>query len=95
VQECLTNIEKHAGATETSVLVHGNNNGELLICVSDNGKGFSPPDRDSCRELRAGGHYGLWSIYERAASISGTLTFDSNTGEGTMVTLQIPITKSR
>ena len=93
VQECLTNIEKHAEATETSVLVHGNNNGELVICVSDNGKGFSPPDRDSCRKLRAGGHYGLWSIYERAASIYGTLTFDSNAGEGTMVTLQIPITK--
>jgi signal transduction histidine kinase len=91
VQECLANIEKHAGATETSVLVRSNNKGELVICVSDNGKGFSPPDRDSCQQLRAEGHYGLWNIYERAASISGTLTFDSEAGEGTMVTLQIPL----
>jgi len=89
IQECLANIEKHAGATETQVIVYGNNNGELVFCVEDNGKGFSPPDRDTSRELRVQGHYGLWNIYERAALISGTLTFDSEAGEGTMVTLQI------
>jgi signal transduction histidine kinase len=89
IQECLANIEKHAGATETQVIVYSNNNGELVFCVEDNGKGFSPPDRDTSRELRVQGHYGLWNIYERAALISGTLTFDSEAGEGTMVTLQI------
>jgi len=95
IQECLANIEKHAGATETQVIVYGNNNGELVFCVEDNGKGFSPPDRDTSRVLRAGGHYGLWSIYERAALISGTLTFDSEAGEGTMVNLKIPMNKEQ
>jgi len=94
VQECLTNIEKHAEATETSVIarrtVRNTGDGELLICVSDNGRGFSPPDRDSREQLRSDGHYGLWSVYERAASIQAAVTIDSEKGEGTMVTLKIP-----
>jgi len=89
IQECLTNIEKHAGATETQVFVYENSEGELEFCVEDNGKGFTPPDRETSRELRVKGHYGLWNIYERTALISGNLTFDSEEGDGTMVTLQI------
>jgi signal transduction histidine kinase len=88
VQECLTNIEKHAEASKASVIVRSIKEGELLMCVSDNGKGFSPPNRDSLRS--DGGHYGLWNIYERAASIQAAVTIDSETGEGTMVTLKIP-----
>jgi len=92
VQECLTNIEKHAGASETSVIVRSVKEGGLIICVSDNGRGFSPPDRDSCQILYAnGGHHGLWNIYERAASIQSEVTIDSEEGEGTVVTLHIPL----
>jgi len=90
VQECLANIGKHAQATEASVLVRSEENQSLLICVSDNGRGFLPPDRDSSRRLLAEGHFGLWSMYERAASLSGMLTVDSGEGEGVIVTLQIP-----
>jgi len=93
VQECLANTEKHAAASEASVLVRNSAEGELLISVSDNGRGFSPPDIDSYSSLRAGGHFGLWSIYERAASLSGTLVTDSGIGEGTVITLRIPINK--
>ena len=63
VQECLANIEKHAGATEVSVLVDQRRSleqpCELLICVADNGRGFSPVNRDSSHILRAKGHFGL------------------------------------
>jgi len=93
VQECLANIEKHAAASEASVLVRNGAEGELLISVSDNGRGFIPPDSDSYGSLRAGGHFGLWSIYERAASLSGTLVADSGIGEGTVITLRVPISK--
>lgn len=102
VQECLANIEKHSGATETSVLVCNKKDasvaGEssapaqaLLICVSDNGKGFSPPDMDSSHTLRAEGHFGLWNMYERAASMSGTLSAESSSGEGAIISLLIPL----
>jgi len=93
VQECLANTEKHAAASEASVLVRNSAEGELLISVSDNGKGFSPPDRDLYSNLRATGHFGLWSIYERAASLAGALVVDSGVGEGTVVTLRVPINK--
>jgi len=90
VQESLTNIEKHAEAGEVLLLVRQKGDNSLLICVSDNGKGFMPPDYNSVLSLRAEGHLGLWSMYERAASISGTLTIVSDS-EGTMVNLQVPL----
>ena len=97
VQECLANIEKHSGAAEAPVLIRSGE-GELLICVSDNGKGFKPSvkkyaKRDSCHALREDGHFGLWNMYECAASINGTLVIDSEPGEGTMVTIKIPVLK--
>jgi signal transduction histidine kinase len=88
VQECLSNIEKHAGADEVSVLAYGNAEGELSICVSDNGNGFIPPDGDF-RSLCAKGHFGLWGMHERAAVIGGTLNIESEAGEGTAITLHI------
>ncbi|MDR0502597.1 MAG: sensor histidine kinase [Treponema sp.] len=89
VQECLTNIEKHSGAAQASVLIRKNAEGEPVICVSDEGKGFSPPGKDSCRKLRTDGHYGLWNIYERAASLSGVVTIESEAGKGASVTLRL------
>ncbi|MDR2096262.1 MAG: sensor histidine kinase [Treponema sp.] len=98
VQECLANIEKHAQAGESAVLVC---NGEprggasappvLRISVSDNGRGFTAPDRDSRLRLRAEGRFGLWSMYERAASLRGTLVMDSEAGGGTVITLETPL----
>jgi signal transduction histidine kinase len=100
VQECLANIEKHAEAREAAVLV-SNGAGEsyggvsgapvLFINVSDDGRGFAAPDGDSRLRLRAKGHLGLWSMYERAASLRGTLRINSEAGEGTTVTLKIPL----
>jgi signal transduction histidine kinase len=100
VQECLANIEKHSRAQEAAVLVcNGEPRGGVLappvlrITVSDNGRGFTLPDRDSLLHLRAEGRFGLWSMYERAASLRGTLTLDSESddGGGTSVTLEIPL----
>jgi signal transduction histidine kinase len=106
VQECLTNIEKHSGLSRTAagvvtVFVNGLTSGStdgstdksdsmFIIIVSDNGKGFSPPNRDSRQKLLAEGHFGLWGIYERAAALNGTLAIDSEAGEGTTITLKVP-----
>ncbi|MDR1143379.1 MAG: histidine kinase [Spirochaetaceae bacterium] len=98
VQESLANIEKHSGAREAAVLVssgesYGGVSGPpvLRICVSDDGRGFAAPDGDSRLALRAKGHLGLWSMYERTAFLHGTLLIDSEAGEGTTVTLEIPL----
>ncbi len=96
IQECLANIEKHSGANEASVLMrHIKNvyikNDSLEIRISDNGKGFSPPDRDSSEKLKDEGHYGLWSMFERAALLDGNLSIESSLSGGTVVSLEIPI----
>jgi signal transduction histidine kinase len=89
VQECLANAEKHAKAGEVSVLVRSNAEGELLLFITDNGKGFEGTDKDFFRMMRAKGHFGLWNMQERAASMNGVLSINSEAGEGTIVKLKI------
>ncbi|AEF83155.1 sensor histidine kinase [Leadbettera azotonutricia ZAS-9] len=99
VQECLANIEKHAEASEASVLVSNRGEGQaetpamglLHICVSDNGRGFDAPDSDTQFLLRAKGHFGLWNMNARAEALRGTLTIDSETGCGVRITLDLPL----
>jgi signal transduction histidine kinase len=89
VQECLANAEKHSEADEVSVLARSNTEGELLLFVTDNGKGFNETDKDFYRVMREKGHFGLWNMRERAASINGVLKIDSEAGQGTAVKLKI------
>jgi signal transduction histidine kinase len=103
IQESFTNIEKHAQASKISLLVRisiipGQDSiaSELLICVSDNGIGFPSTliikeKKDFRRKLRKQGHLGLWNMYERTASLGGTLILNSEAGEGTSITLRIPL----
>jgi len=97
VQECLSNIEKHSGACGAYVRIERQSGsaGSLLISVSDNGKGFSPPDKNSVHSLRAQGHFGLWDIFERAAFINAELNIESGASDGTVITLLIPLENER
>jgi len=97
VQECLTNIEKHSGAGGACVRIakHSGGLNSILISVSDNGKGFSPPDKISVHALRAQGHFGLWDIFERAAFINAELNIESGASDGTVITLLIPLENER
>jgi signal transduction histidine kinase len=49
------------------------------------------PDGDVRLTFRAKGHLGLWSMYERAAFLCGTLLIDSEEGGGSRVTLEAPL----
>jgi len=62
-----------------------NMDGSRLISVADNGKGFEPP-----ADAGMGGH-GLASMRRRAKSLGGSLTIDSRAGDGTTVTLKVPV----
>ena|GEM_PF-2483093 len=93
VQECLINIRKHSGADEVSVLVHTRDKETLVISISDNGRGFTAPGRDSFASLREEGKFGLWSMYERIGFIGGKMDFDCSVGEGAIITLQLPFTE--
>lgn len=84
LQECLTNIVKHAQATEAVVrLINYSDRVELR--VEDNGCGFAKEARGKR------GHYGLLGIQERADALGGAVAIQSAPGLGTAVTISIPV----
>src|SRR5215475_6403882 len=75
VSEALTNVVKHAQATQAEVAV--TRDGDLLrIAVTDNGAGGAVPDGTGSSESGTG----LRGLMQRAASVDGTLTIDSPPG---------------
>jgi|YelNatPaOPRAMG01_1025707.scaffolds.fasta_scaffold22579_2 nitrate/nitrite-specific signal transduction histidine kinase len=88
-QEALTNVRKHARATEVNVrLVFDEDMLELVI--SDDGKGFEARAL-SDEEVRKKGTFGLISMRERARSIKGNFEVLSEEGKGTMVRVTVPL----
>lgn len=88
-QECLTNISKHAAASEVSIAVRQQEDGLVYIVLEDNGMGFDPA-QVSTRRLTGRG-LGLAALNERARMLGGTLEVRSRPGAGTKVTCIIPI----
>ncbi len=87
-QECLTNISKHAGATEVSVAIK-ENEGVISLMFEDNGAGFDLTQVAGRRG--AGRGMGLATLNERARMLGGTLKVWSQPGSGTRLTCAIPV----
>lgn len=88
VRELLHNIAKHAGAEYVSVSLNCVNN-SFEICVEDNGSGF-----DAAEVLLQGNKnncVGLFSIKQRIEYLGGRMIIDSRPGEGSCITLRIPL----
>jgi signal transduction histidine kinase/streptogramin lyase len=85
VQECVTNIVKHADATEACVTVR-RNNGFVDVSIRDNGKGFVPPHGSS--EARG---FGLIGIAERARLFGGEPQIQSAPGQGTTIHMTLDV----
>ena len=83
VQEALTNVARHSGADEVSVDVR-RRGGNVVVRVSDNGRGFSEVD---ARKTRS---FGLLGMRERAYVLGGELNFRSTGKEGTLIEAVIP-----
>ena len=83
VQEALTNVARHAQATEVTITIksHGEN---VFLIVEDNGKGIP---EDALSDARS---FGLMGMRERARLAGGVLTFDPSGGKGTRVTVRVP-----
>jgi chemotaxis methyl-accepting protein methylase/two-component sensor histidine kinase len=86
VQEALNNVGKHSRATRVAVSLVSRQRA-LKLTVSDNGRGFSGG------RLRMAGRQpgGVANIRERAASVGGTVDFDSELGHGTRLVIRVPI----
>ncbi|MBN1189982.1 MAG: HAMP domain-containing protein [Dehalococcoidales bacterium] len=87
-QEALTNIRKHARAGETLVRIEFAEN-RVKITIRDNGQGFEIPTRIG--DLSALGKLGMIGMQERANLLRGTFSIESKPGEGTTITVEIPL----
>jgi signal transduction histidine kinase len=87
VQECLTNIHRHAQSKTASIRV-AHENGAVRLEVEDHGKGISP-ERLAEIESRGFG-VGISGIRERLHQFHGELKIASN-GSGTRVFVSIPV----
>jgi signal transduction histidine kinase/ligand-binding sensor domain-containing protein len=85
VQESLNNIMKHSNATEAEVTVKRNNE-NVVLTVSDNGRGIASPARNSTASY---GGFGLTGMAERASLLGGEFKVRSGTDRGTMLTVEI------
>jgi len=84
IQECFTNIERHARAGEVETVVRKTPRA-LFITVSDNGVGM--------KQENPSGGLGLLHMRERAESVGGTIDFQNNLDDGTLVSLRVPLPK--
>lgn len=99
VQECLTNIARHANARHTLIEVtqvaeapgadlrpdHASSNpARIRATVADDGCGFAP-------SAAAGCGFGLTGIRERVGALGGTCRIDSDLGRGTRVSVEMPL----
>lgn len=82
VQEALTNIARHAGATAVGVVVR-RTGGYVSVVVEDNGSGFDPS--------AATDRLGLVGMRERVSSVGGELEIESRPGAGTSIIITIPV----
>jgi len=89
-QEALTNVRRHAQATEVDVTLE-NSKGAVEMLVRDNGKGFILDDL----EEKPPGYHGLNIVKERAEMLGGTLSISTAPGEGTALMVSLPLDKVR
>jgi signal transduction histidine kinase len=88
VQEAINNVIKHSAATEAAVVIK-NRTTIVSLSIRDNGRGFAVNSVSASKPHDLG--YGLSGIAERVRILGGTLAVDSRPGEGTSLTIEIPV----
>ncbi|MCH4822254.1 sensor histidine kinase [Gramella lutea] len=84
IQELITNVIKHANASEA--IIHLTHYGDSInILVEDDGSGFD------ISRLKPREGMGVYSIQKRIENLGGTVDFDSVAGKGTSVIINMPV----
>src|SRR6185312_6691570 len=88
VQEALTNVSRHAEATQAVIRLTGDEQ-KVVASVTDDGKGMPEGTRLGPRE--DGGGFGTGGMRERAELVGGDLEWLPAPGKGTIVRLTVPL----
>ncbi len=83
-QEALTNVARHAEATQVESLLLKVDD-QLILSITDNGKGFNISDNKGKKSL------GLLSMKERVTMLNGWHELESQPGQGTKIRVKVPI----
>jgi signal transduction histidine kinase len=89
IQEALTNVAKHAQATEVSILL-ALKNSNACLAVEDNGIGFDAKKANFPKD-----RLGIFSIKERVGLLNGEFEIRSKTNRGTKLSVKIPLVEKR
>ncbi len=84
VQECLTNVARHAKATAADIRIERDPSGAILLEAKDNGVG-----NDAAANF-AGARLGLRGMRERVVSLGGKMEIDTRPGKGFCVNIMLP-----
>jgi PAS domain S-box-containing protein len=87
VQEALTNVAKHANASNVEIILERRGSHVQLV-IEDNGTGFEP---DADRSVHA---FGLLGMRERAALVGAALEIESSPGAGTTIFVRMTLETS-
>jgi len=87
-QEALNNVARHAQAAHACLNISFTPQ-DITLQVSDDGKGFEVPKNPA--EFAQSGHFGLLGLHERAELISADLEIRSSPGQGTRLTVTLPV----
>ena len=85
-QESVTNAIKHAGAAKVVISV-GHDGNELVMRITDDGRGFEVEGNTSGRT----GHFGCMGMRERCRKIGAEIAWESAPGQGTSVIVTLPL----
>ena len=85
-QESVTNVIKHAGAAKVVISV-GHDDDELVMRITDDGRGFVVEGNTSGRS----GHFGCMGMRERCRKIGAAIAWESAPGQGTVVIVTLPL----
>ena len=89
IRESLANVAKHASAEDVLVRISATST-DLVVSVTDKGRGFTSSDR---RRAEGAGHMGLEFLQRRVRDFGGTLQIETSPGKGTRVVARIPISE--
>jgi signal transduction histidine kinase len=84
VQEALSNVARHSGASRVDISIELDDTG-LGLVISDDGAGLDASRRENP------GSFGLVSMAERARLVGGTLEIRSAPGGGTRLQVRVPL----
>gem|GEM_PF-878383 len=87
LKEALTNVARHADAGRIDVLLEATSEA-LNLTLTDDGRGFRPGRRPASG-------VGLLGMRERAESLGGHMTLESEPGAGTRLHVSIPIERDQ